>query len=29
MTKPQGIVVLGATGSVGVNTPDVVARHPE
>ncbi|MCD5361874.1 1-deoxy-D-xylulose-5-phosphate reductoisomerase [Chromobacterium aquaticum] len=29
MTKPQGIVVLGATGSVGVNTLDVVARHPE
>ncbi|QOZ84748.1 MULTISPECIES: 1-deoxy-D-xylulose-5-phosphate reductoisomerase [Chromobacterium] len=29
MTKPQGIVVLGATGSVGANTLDVVARHPE
>ncbi|WP_434627252.1 1-deoxy-D-xylulose-5-phosphate reductoisomerase [Chromobacterium sp. CV08] len=29
MTKPQGIAVLGATGSVGCNTLDVVARHPE
>ena len=29
MTKPQGIVVLGATGSVGCNTLDVIARHPE
>ncbi|WP_199102663.1 1-deoxy-D-xylulose-5-phosphate reductoisomerase [Aquitalea sp. ASV11] len=27
--KPQGIAVLGATGSIGVNTLDVVARHPE
>ncbi|WP_024303100.1 1-deoxy-D-xylulose-5-phosphate reductoisomerase [Pseudogulbenkiania sp. MAI-1] len=27
--KPQGIVVLGATGSIGMNTLDVVARHPE
>ena len=25
----QTIVVLGATGSIGVNTLDVVARHPE
>jgi 1-deoxy-D-xylulose-5-phosphate reductoisomerase len=25
----QRIVVLGATGSIGVNTLDVVARHPE
>ncbi|OHX10724.1 1-deoxy-D-xylulose-5-phosphate reductoisomerase [Chromobacterium sphagni] len=28
MTKPQGIAVLGATGSVGCNTLDVIARHP-
>lgn len=27
--KPQGIAVLGATGSIGVNTLDVVARHPD
>jgi 1-deoxy-D-xylulose-5-phosphate reductoisomerase len=27
--KRQSIAVLGATGSVGVNTLDVVARHPE
>ncbi|BEV71030.1 MULTISPECIES: 1-deoxy-D-xylulose-5-phosphate reductoisomerase [unclassified Paludibacterium] len=27
--KPQGIAVLGATGSIGVNTLDVLARHPE
>jgi 1-deoxy-D-xylulose-5-phosphate reductoisomerase len=27
--KPQGITVLGATGSIGVNTLDVIARHPE
>jgi len=26
--KRQGIVVLGSTGSVGVSTLDVVARHP-
>ena len=26
---PQGITVLGATGSIGVNTLDVVSRHPE
>jgi 1-deoxy-D-xylulose-5-phosphate reductoisomerase len=25
----QNLVILGATGSVGVNTLDVVARHPE
>ncbi|WP_047243197.1 1-deoxy-D-xylulose-5-phosphate reductoisomerase [Chromobacterium subtsugae] len=29
MTKPQGIAVLGATGSVGCSTLDVIARHPE
>jgi len=27
--KPQGITLLGATGSIGVNTLDVIARHPE
>ncbi len=27
--NPQGIAVLGATGSIGVNTLDVVARHPD
>ncbi|MCK5723974.1 MAG: 1-deoxy-D-xylulose-5-phosphate reductoisomerase, partial [Gammaproteobacteria bacterium] len=25
----KGISILGATGSIGVNTLDVVARHPE
>ncbi|MEO4011292.1 1-deoxy-D-xylulose-5-phosphate reductoisomerase, partial [Chromobacterium piscinae] len=29
MTKPQGVAVLGATGSVGCNTLDVIARHQE
>lgn len=29
MTKPQQITVLGATGSIGLSTLDVVARHPE
>jgi 1-deoxy-D-xylulose-5-phosphate reductoisomerase len=27
--KPQGITVLGATGSIGVSTLDVIARHPD
>jgi len=27
--KPQGITLLGATGSIGVNTLDVIARHPD
>lgn len=27
--NPQRLTVLGATGSIGVNTLDVVARHPE
>ncbi len=27
--RPQRLVVLGSTGSVGVSTLDVVARHPE
>ena len=26
---PSGITVLGSTGSIGVNTLDVIARHPE
>ena len=25
----QGLTVLGSTGSIGVNTLDVVARHPD
>ena len=29
MNRPAGITVLGATGSIGVNTLDVVARHPD
>jgi len=29
MVQKQTLVVLGATGSIGVNTLDVVARHPE
>lgn len=28
MSSPQNVVVLGATGSIGVNTLDVIARHP-
>ena len=28
-TRPLGLVLLGATGSIGANTLDVVARHPE
>jgi 1-deoxy-D-xylulose-5-phosphate reductoisomerase len=26
---PQRITVLGSTGSIGTNTLDVIARHPE
>ena len=26
---PQGLTILGATGTIGVNTLDVVSRHPE
>lgn len=26
--RPLGVTVLGATGSIGVNTLDVIARHP-
>ena len=29
MTNVQNITILGATGTIGVNTLDVVARHPE
>jgi len=29
VSKPQQITVLGATGSVGLSTLDVVARHPD
>ncbi|CAD5108286.1 1-deoxy-D-xylulose-5-phosphate reductoisomerase [Zestomonas carbonaria] len=29
MSGPQRITVLGATGSIGLSTLDVVARHPE
>jgi 1-deoxy-D-xylulose-5-phosphate reductoisomerase len=29
MSKPQHITILGATGSIGVSTLDVVARHPQ
>jgi 1-deoxy-D-xylulose-5-phosphate reductoisomerase len=28
-TLPRGVTVLGATGSIGVNTLDVLALHPE
>ncbi|MBH8579606.1 1-deoxy-D-xylulose-5-phosphate reductoisomerase [Bisbaumannia pacifica] len=28
-TAPQGVTVLGATGSIGTSTLDVIARHPE
>ena len=27
--RPLGVTVLGATGSIGVSTLDVIARHPE
>jgi 1-deoxy-D-xylulose-5-phosphate reductoisomerase len=29
MSRVQNITVLGATGTIGVNTLDVIARHPE
>ncbi|WP_407311918.1 1-deoxy-D-xylulose-5-phosphate reductoisomerase [Pseudomonas sp. nanlin1] len=29
MSQPQWITVLGATGSIGLSTLDVIARHPE
>ena len=28
MSRPQRIVILGSTGSVGTSTLDVIARHP-
>jgi 1-deoxy-D-xylulose-5-phosphate reductoisomerase len=27
--QPQGVTILGATGSIGVSTLDVLARHPQ
>jgi 1-deoxy-D-xylulose-5-phosphate reductoisomerase len=29
VTAPIGVAVLGSTGTIGDNTLDVVARHPE
>ncbi len=29
MSRPQRISVLGATGSIGLSTLDVVGRHPD
>ncbi len=29
MTSPKNVVVLGATGSIGTNTLDIIARHPD
>jgi 1-deoxy-D-xylulose-5-phosphate reductoisomerase len=29
MSRPQRVVILGSTGSVGTSTLDVVARHPD
>lgn len=29
MTKIQNITILGSTGTIGVNTLDVIARHPQ
>ncbi|MFW2373198.1 MAG: 1-deoxy-D-xylulose-5-phosphate reductoisomerase [Gammaproteobacteria bacterium] len=29
MSEAKGITILGATGTIGVNTLDVVARHPD
>ena len=29
MTPAQQITVLGATGSIGLSTLDVIARHPQ
>ncbi|MBS1246216.1 MAG: 1-deoxy-D-xylulose 5-phosphate reductoisomerase [Proteobacteria bacterium] len=28
-TRLKGVTILGATGSIGVSTLDVLARHPE
>ncbi|HQR51326.1 MAG TPA: 1-deoxy-D-xylulose-5-phosphate reductoisomerase, partial [Methylophilaceae bacterium] len=29
MSRPQNVTVLGSTGTIGVNTLDVIARHPD
>ncbi len=29
MTSPKNVVVLGATGSIGTSTLDIIARHPD
>jgi len=29
MSRPQNVTILGSTGTIGVNTLDVIARHPE
>lgn len=29
MTRPQTVTILGSTGSIGTNTLDVIARHPD
>ena len=29
VSRPQRITVLGATGSIGLSTLDVIARHPD
>jgi 1-deoxy-D-xylulose-5-phosphate reductoisomerase len=29
MNRPQNLAILGATGSIGLNTLDVAARHPQ
>ena len=29
MNEPLGVTILGSTGSIGVNTLDVLARHPD
>ena len=29
MTELQAVTILGSTGSIGVNTLDVIARHPQ
>jgi 1-deoxy-D-xylulose-5-phosphate reductoisomerase len=28
-SRPKGVAILGATGSIGVSTLDVLARHPQ
>ena len=29
MNEPIGVTILGSTGSIGVNTLDVLQRHPD